>query len=900
MLAGLGDAFALGTYGDGGTQGASILLSNGNIFAAWSQAVSPAQPGPGGDTDAAALVGGIYAPDGTLQGDLFQVNTGAAGRQADTEIIRLANDRIVVAWTDYDAAGDGTARARVFNASGTPRSEVFDLAESRVWHSSAPQLAPTSDGGFLAIWHDGRSGAYAQYFDASGGRTGEELDVPNTGWRGLPFKDLAIHGEDRVVVMAGNWLLFGDGSSFEVRGAHYLDVTGSRLTDTTFNPEMSGGVRGVPGGRYIAYGLNEAGGDRWRIELAIGRSYNAFDTETMSAAEAARADMDLAVLSWGGLVATWTHVTETATGFAAELRARVLADDGTPLSPVLTIDADVAIGAVRADPFVTELADDRLFIGWTDGSGTGAMTGQVFDQELWRLPTEGDDRAVGYETDDVIELLAGHDVYDGLGGDDRVTGGTGADTLRGGEGNDEIFGGPGLDLLIGGPGRDRLYGNLGDDVLEGGHDADTLRGEEGADVLRGGDGPDDLAGGAGDDTLYAGAGHDILRTGPGADLYYGGMGQDTIVDDHGGATGTMVIDLGDGIWSGTVGGTAVTPLTLYDVEGISILSSRADVRFYGDDGANWFGSDAGADRLEGRAGDDTLRSGSGDDLADGGTGFDWLALGSGDDTGLGYGGWDRIDGEAGNDLLMGHRGDDSLNGGDWEDTLYGGDHADSLDGGNGRDLNYGGAGNDMIRDGGRPETGADADTIYGGAGNDSLSGGHGDDDLRGHSGSDRISGNGGNDSLYGGDQGDNLSGGDGDDLVFGGGGRDTVSLGDGADTWWDDPQAAYGDDTVTGGRGADTFHSAGGDDRLKGEGGADTFHFAAGIGAMTILDYDRGIDALVFDAALWGGVLDQARLDALSGLDARGDLVLDFGGGASVTFDGLAGNAGLLADIVLG
>jgi Ca2+-binding RTX toxin-like protein len=103
---------------------------------------------------------------------------------------------------------------------------------------------------------------------------------------------------------------------------------------------------------------------------------------------------------------------------------------------------------------------------------------------------------------------------------------------------------------------------------------------------------------------------------------------------------------------------------------------------------------------------------------------------------------------------------------------------------------------------------------------------------------------------------------------------------------------------VMGGAGDDTINAGGGDDTLHGEGGADTFVFAASIDRDTVADYTVGTDALQIDTALWGGPLTQARLNALSDT-STGTLVLDFGGGDSITFEGLASNADLLSDITL-
>ncbi|MEL7225129.1 MAG: hypothetical protein AAGL17_09730, partial [Cyanobacteria bacterium J06576_12] len=71
--------------------------------------------------------------------------------------------------------------------------------------------------------------------------------------------------------------------------------------------------------------------------------------------------------------------------------------------------------------------------------------------------TEGDNRLIGTDGDDVINAL---------GGNDRVLGGDGNDTIDGGTGSDRILGQAGDDTLLGGSGDDRILGGSGNDVID--------------------------------------------------------------------------------------------------------------------------------------------------------------------------------------------------------------------------------------------------------------------------------------------------------------------------------------------------------------------------------------------------------------------------------------------------
>ncbi|MBS0126802.1 TRAP transporter substrate-binding protein DctP [Thetidibacter halocola] len=305
----------------------------------------------------------------------------------------------------------------------------------------------------------------------------------------------------------------------------------------------------------------------------------------------------------------------------------------------------------------------------------------------------------------------------------------------------------------------------------------------------------------------------------------------------------------------------------------------------------------GADDLLGTEGPDDIAALGGDDRVAGLGGDDSLYGNTGNDTLLGGEGDDRLDGGNGDDSLAGADGADTLLGGKGYDTLRGGDGNDRVVGGDGRDLAYLGGGDDLFFD--NAQGGVNGrDTVWANAGNDTVQGGNGDDVFYGEGGADLILGRLGNDRLFGGDQNDTLRGGDGNDVVAGGNGRDRAFLGAGNDQWFDNDQVQFGDDFIDGWTGDDTIRMGGGNDTAVGGDGADVFVFAAGIDADVIRDYQLGQDALQIDTGLWGGDLDLARLEALTDTSS-GTLVLDFGGGHSITFEGLTTNAGLLDDIVL-
>ncbi len=167
---------------------------------------------------------------------------------------------------------------------------------------------------------------------------------------------------------------------------------------------------------------------------------------------------------------------------------------------------------------------------------------------------------------------------------------------------------------------------------------------------------------------------------------------------------------------------------------------------------------------------------------------------------------------------------DMLRGGDGDDEFGGGDGNDRLWGFGGDDRMYGGKGDDKM---------------YGGKGDDDMDGGKGRDFIKGEKGADTLLGGGGDDELRGGGGADTLDGGKQRDILFGGA-QDDILLG------------GKGKDMLVGDDGADILDGGRGDDDMEGGNGADEFRFHDRDGGDVIMDFELGVDRLVFDAALQG------------------------------------------------
>jgi Ca2+-binding RTX toxin-like protein len=293
----------------------------------------------------------------------------------------------------------------------------------------------------------------------------------------------------------------------------------------------------------------------------------------------------------------------------------------------------------------------------------------------------------------------------------------------------------------------------------------------------------------------------------------------------------------------------------------------------------------GADNINGGAGADTLRGGSGADSLSGESGDDTLTGGAGNDRLFAGFGDDRGDGGSGNDLIKGGPGKDTLLGGADNDTLGGSNRSDLLRGEAGNDLLLGSNGNDRLFGG------AAADTLQGGSGRDTLDGGSGPDVIIGGTGNDLLSyadssagvfvrlwagdGTGGDaegdtlseiENLEGSAFADTLQGTNGANRLEGGSGNDLI-------------QGIDGNDFLVGGAGADTLIGGSGDDQ---------FWFSKGGGSDTITDFTPGAgDDLV---RLFGFGNPFNTFSEVIGASSQvgSDVVIDFGGGDTITLLGVA------------
>ncbi|MGQ0673094.1 MAG: matrixin family metalloprotease [Hyphomicrobium sp.] len=458
-----------------------------------------------------------------------------------------------------------------------------------------------------------------------------------------------------------------------------------------------------------------------------------------------------------------------------------------------------------------------------------------------------------------------------------------------------------------------IIGNAGNNTIEGGAGNDTLNGGGGNDTLDGGADRDTMSGGTGNDTYVidrnAAGLFDIVNESTDTTIVSYGTRDKVIARATGYtlAANVEVLELASDTALGVVSGTG----------------NGLNNEIYGNDLANTINGGGGNDTMHGGAGNDTLDGGTGNDTMYGGDNDDTYIVDSALDRAIEtnpYGGVrdtvrssvtfqienfiERL--ELTGTAAINGTGNAGVN------TIVGNNAANVLDGGAGQDRLEGAGGNDtyVLRDG--------YDTIFDTSGIDTIR----SDitrDLQTYSGIENLTLTGKDINGYGSDVANTIIGTDyantidgrlKGDTMEGLGGNDTYFVDDVADLVIEKEGGGTGDlirskvtitalaaevenlllednlqingagnglgngltgnnlaNELSGGAGNDTLDGKLGADKLVGGADADTFQFSTALGAGNadgILDYQRGIDRIALDDAIFGAldVNGDGRLDA--------------------------------------
>ena len=245
-----------------------------------------------------------------------------------------------IVWNNADASGSGVV-ARLFNSSGTPRTDPFQANSTIIDHQQYPSIAANSQGNFAVVWEQkGIGSAYAssvvgQTFDSAGGAIGSEFQANINSWTEVGHPDVATSSGDFVVV----WEDRG-------RDAFFFGANGRIVSS-----------QGVPLGS----------------ELDIAPA-DAQDSQSLPS---------VANDGPGNFVAVWK---DNENGPGQFTLGRYFYSDATPLAGPFTISTPAPLNIWAAN--VDMLPDGRFVAVWERRlSGQGEIYGRAFVPPDTRTPT---------------------------------------------------------------------------------------------------------------------------------------------------------------------------------------------------------------------------------------------------------------------------------------------------------------------------------------------------------------------------------------------------------------------------------------------------------------------------------------------------------------------------------
>ncbi|MEE2565182.1 beta strand repeat-containing protein [Hyphobacterium marinum] len=180
-----------------------VGLPSGGFVVTWSQDLAS-----GADTDGTAVLARQYDANAAPVGAAFLVNSETQLDQSLPAITVLGDGGFVIAWThvvpiDGGPFGQADIRAQRYDSAGSPVGTEFTVNVATATQQIDVDLAPLSNGGFVASWSSNGTttddpdgyGVRARVFDAAGAGSAELAVNATTA---------GDQGRSRVAPLAGN------------------------------------------------------------------------------------------------------------------------------------------------------------------------------------------------------------------------------------------------------------------------------------------------------------------------------------------------------------------------------------------------------------------------------------------------------------------------------------------------------------------------------------------------------------------------------------------------------------------------------------------------------------------------------------------------------------------------
>lgn len=455
----------------------AAMTPSGDFVVVWQ---SSSTVGIGQDGSSSGVFGQRFTADGAKRGAEFQVNTYTTGPQHDAAVEAAANGDFVVVWTSgsyYGSGPDGSATGvflRRYDAQGVPRTGDVQVNSYTRWEQAGARLAMAPDGTMVVVWESGRRfgsanqdgdrrGVFAQRFDATGARAGDELQVNTFTADDQDQPDVAMDANGRFVVawQSGGYDVAADG---DFRGvfARRFAADGSPASDEFQVNTYTSGEQGRPaiamqpdggfvvvwesGGYYSAPQDGSGTGIFAQRYDAAGQPVGG-ELRVNTVTEGTQDAPAVAIDAGGNFVVAWAHGDYDTT-----IVAQHFTPGGTRLGGEVPVSLPAPNAAAR--PAAAADASGRFVVSWDttayprpgqDGSRAGVFAQRlrttaffppigVQGARLTLIDDAGDPtrRRIDVATDDgVVDLGAGRGTMDDptvSGGHLRVRGGAFDDT----------------------------------------------------------------------------------------------------------------------------------------------------------------------------------------------------------------------------------------------------------------------------------------------------------------------------------------------------------------------------------------------------------------------------------------------------------------------------------------
>lgn len=473
-------------------------LADGGFVIAWSSNTS-------GNAD---IYLQRYDADGDPVGGETLVNTTTANNQVSPTIVGLSDGGYVVAWLASDPSNVIKLFAQRYDSDGDAVGGEIRVDGDFPASGNDIGITALSSGGYIITWdstntYDSDSGVFAQLFDASGNRLGQQFLV-NTTLSGGQLLPSVAELSDGKIVFSFNYTPDEtvNGSTGVANRLFSIDTFNGTLTTATqvvvgtnadeailADPNALGVGDGVDGG---------AGNDSVTLNAAGTLDFTkpTFFTgmETINGSSGAdtfifnsKSIADVQTIVGGGgfdtLKVDFENLsTKTLTGIESIVDTNFfrLVLTGSQIEALEKIEVNsLAVktaGVVDFDKLVGtselvgSLGNDSFLVGKYGPVYIDGGQGEDF------VSIDRSDKSQSFNLDLADSSLSGN-LGDGttLTGIERVEfyAGSGADRLAGAELNDTLSGGAGTDIISGRAGDDRLIGGAGLDTIDGGAGNDT-------------------------------------------------------------------------------------------------------------------------------------------------------------------------------------------------------------------------------------------------------------------------------------------------------------------------------------------------------------------------------------------------------------------------------------------